>query len=242
MATYVLVHGAWHTGDLLADTAAPIRAAGHEVHTPTIGGNRPGDDKTIGLDEAVKPIAGYFDEHRLTDVVLMGHSYGGMIITKIADIMPDRIRRLVYWNAFVPLDGESLDSMVPPHYVELFDQIAAETGDGSVSLPFPIWREAFINDVDAGTAQKAYDLLNPHPYKTFQDKISLKVPTAALETIGKSYLNCLQDTALPHSMPWHPRLSEKLGLFRLVEMPGSHEACFSNPGLLGEKIMEAGRN
>ena len=69
----------------------------------------------------------------------------------------------------------------------------------------------------------------------------MKQPTAELD-IGKSYLNCLQDTSLPHSMPFHPRLSEKLGLFRLVEMPGSHETCFSNPGLLGEKIMEAGRD
>ena len=59
---------------------------------------------------------------------------------------------------------------------------------------------------------------------------------------GKSYLNCRQDTALPHSMPWHPRLSERLGIFRLVEMDGSHEACFTNPSLLGEKIMEAGRD
>ena len=120
MATYVLIHGAWHTGELLEDTAEPIRAAGHDVHTPTIGGNRPGDAKTVGLDEAVEPIAAYFEERMLDDVVLAGHSWGGMIITKIADMMPERIRRLVYWNAFVPLDGESLNDMVPPHYVELF--------------------------------------------------------------------------------------------------------------------------
>ena len=53
----------------------------------------------------------------------MGHSYGGMVITVAADRMGDRVRRLIYWNAFVPLDGESLNDMVPAHYVALFDQI-----------------------------------------------------------------------------------------------------------------------
>lgn len=240
MATYVLVHGAWHTGELLEDTAAPIRAAGHEVHCPTLAGNRPGDPKTTGLEEAIVSITDYLDEHGLADIVLMGHSYGGMVITGVADRMPDRIRRLVYWNAFVPHDGECLNDMVPPHYVDLFDQIADQTGDGSVVLPYPIWREAFINDADGALAQSAFDSLNPHPYKTFTEKISLKA-FPEIE-VGKSYLNCQQDTAMPHAYPWHPRLSDKLGLYRLVEMPGSHEACFTNPTLLGEKIMEAGRD
>lgn len=60
--------------------------------------------------------------------------------------------------------------------------------------------------------------------------------------MGKSYLNCQQDIALPHSLPWHPRLSERLGLYRLVECPGSHELCFTDPALLARKIVEAGRD
>jgi len=174
MATYVLVHGAWHTGAELEPTAAPIRAAGHEVHTPTIAGNKPGDPKTVGLSDAIKSIVDYLTEKNLKDVILVGHSYGGMVITGVADQVPNRIRRLVYWNAFVPNNGESLNDMVPPPYVTLFEQIAAQRGDSSLVLPFPIWREAFINNVDLASAQKAYDILNPHPAKTFSDKISLK--------------------------------------------------------------------
>jgi hypothetical protein len=143
----------------------------------------------------------------------VGHSYGGMIITGVADQVPERIRRLVYWNAFVPNNGESLNDLIPPHCVALFDQVAAERGDSSVVLPFPIWREAFINDADAATAKKAYDMLNPHPLNTFSDKISLKTNPAAMQ-LGKSYVNCTEDTSLPHSLPWHPRLSEKLGFER----------------------------
>ena len=62
MATYVLVHGAWHTGAELEPTAAPICAAGHEVHTPTIVGNNPGDPKTVGLSDAIKSIVDYLTE------------------------------------------------------------------------------------------------------------------------------------------------------------------------------------
>jgi pimeloyl-ACP methyl ester carboxylesterase len=241
MGTYVLVHGAWHTGKELEPVAGAISAAGHKVYTPTIRGNRPGDPKTIGLEEAIRSIVDYLEENNLTDVVLLGHSYGGMIITGVADRVPERVRRLIYWNAFVPNNGECLNDMVPPHYVALFEKIAAERGDGSVVLPFPIWREAFINDVDLATAQRAYNVLNPHPVKTFTDKISLKVNPADM-TVAKSYINCTEDISLPHHYPWHPRLSQKLGLFRLVQVAGSHEVCFSNPPRLAQAIMDAGRD
>jgi len=181
------------------------------------------------------------NENDLRDAVLVGHSYGGMIVTGVADRVQDRVRRLVYWNAFVPNNGECLNDMVPPHYVSLFDSIAAQRGDGSVVLPFPIWREAFINDADLDTAQRAYDVLNPHPVKTFTDKISFKTNPGDMG-VGKSYINCTEDISLPHHYPWHPRLSQKLGLFRLVQVPGSHELCFSNPVRLAQAIMEAGRD
>ena len=241
MAHYVLVHGAWHTGKELEPTAAPIRAAGHQVDTPTIAGNRPGDPKTIGLNDAINSIVDYIAKENFKDVILVGHSYGGMVITGVADRAPDRIHRLVYWNAFVPNSGESLNDMVPPQYVALFDQIAAQRGDSTVVLPFPIWREAFINDADLATAQKAYDVLNPHPVRTFSDKITLKTNPADMQ-IAKSYVNCTEDTSLPHHYPWHPRLSQKLGLFRLVQVPGSHELCFTNPKRLAQAIMDAGRD
>jgi pimeloyl-ACP methyl ester carboxylesterase len=155
MATYVLLHDAWHTGKDLEPAALPIRKAGHRVHTPTIAGNRPGDPKTVGLDDAIRSIADYLAEKNLKDVILLGHGYGGMIITGVADRLPARIRRLVYWNAFVPNNGESLNDMAA--YVRL---CSSERGDGSIMVPFQIWRETFINDADLETAQKAYDGLN----------------------------------------------------------------------------------
>ena len=209
-----------------------IRESGHDVFLPTLAGNAPGDRKDVGLAEAIDSAVAYINREDLNDSVLAGHSYGGMIITGVADRLPSRVRRLVYWNAFVPNNGESLDDMVPAHYVELFDQVEQE--DGSASLPFSIWREAFINDASLELAEAAFNKLNPHPYKTFTDKITLKTNPAD-RSIPKLYVNITEDAALPQSLGWHLRLSEKLGVFRFVQMAGSHELCFSNPTLLAEK-------
>lgn len=239
--TYVLVHGAWHTGAELEATANHMRQQGLTVHCPTLVGNRPGDDRSrIGLEDAAQSVCDYLRQHDLRRVRLAGHSYGGMVISRVADLMPERIARLIYVNAFVPNPGESLNDMVPAHFVDMFDQIAA-ANNGALTLPFPIWREAFINDADLALAQSAYDRLNPHPYKTFTDKITLQAPLAALD-IGKSYVNCQQDIALPHSLPWHPRLSEKLGLYRLVECQGSHEIWFTDPATIADALIRAGRD
>ena len=239
--TYVLVHGAWHTGAELEPTAELIRRQGHTVHCPTLAGNRPGDDRRrVGLAAAAQSLCDYLVEHDLREVRLVGHSYGGMVISKAADTLPERIRRLVYVNAFVPQPGESLNDMVPPPYVQLFDAVAA-ANQGAVMLPFPIWREAFINDADLALATSAFGKLNPQPYKTFTDKIELSQPLAALQT-PKSYVNCRLDAAMPHSLPWHPRLSERLGLFRLIECEGSHEVWFTDPAAIAHAVVMAGRD
>ena len=155
MSTFVLVHGAWHTGELFEPVAKPIREAGHTVHCPTVTGNNPGDLRTTGLDVAITSITDYIESNDLKDVILLGHSYGGMVITGVADRIPGRLKRLIYWNAFVPNNGECLNDMVPPHYVGMFDAVSAESSDNSVMLPFPIWREAFINDGSSELAQSS---------------------------------------------------------------------------------------
>ena len=159
-------------------------------------------------------VLGWARTHLPGPLLTVGHSYGGMVISRVADLRPNRIARLVYVNAFVPQPGECLNDLVPPHYTALFDQVAAQSG-GAVMLPFPIWREAFINDADLALATSAFERLNPHPYKTFQDPITLSQPMAACP-LPKSYVNCRMDTALPQSLGWHPRLSERLGLFRYI--------------------------
>lgn len=239
--TYVLVHGAWHSGAEMEPVANALRAAGHTVLCPTLAGNRPSDDRArIGLGDAVASLVDFIESNGLREVRLVGHSYGGMVISGAAARLLPRLARLVYVNAFVPQPGECLNDMVPPHYKGLFDAVAAGNGN-AVMLPFEVWREAFINDADLALAQSAFAVLNPHPYGTFTQPVVLDQPMAAL-AIGKSYVNCVLDTAMPASLPWHPRLSERLGLFRYIECAGSHEAWFTQPEALARAIEQAGRD
>lgn len=241
MNTYVLVHGACHDGNHFEACALPIREAGHKVYCPTLKGNRPGDDrKTTTLEDVIGSLISFFEENAIFDAVLVGHSWGGIPITAAADRMgPTRVRRLVYYSAFVPNNNESLLDMCPVYYQTMFPQLAGDTGE--VTFPYPILREAFINDGTQEQAQALAASLNPQAINTMTDKVKLSKNPADME-IGKSFLRCTEDISLPQSMPFHPRLSEKLGLFRLVSMPGSHSTHFTTPLLLGEKIMEAGRD
>ena len=139
-------------------------------------------------------------------------------------------------------DGESLRDSLPPHYQALFDSLARESDDNTIAMPFEIWREAFLNDADLELAQSSYAQLSPEPYQPLIDKLNLKQFYSL--PIPKSYLHCTKDNILPQGEQWgwHPRMSNRLGLFRLVQMPGSHEVMFSNPVGLAEKIIVAGRD
>jgi len=242
----VLIHGAWHDGTLWNEVVTPLKEAGHEIYTPTLAGNAPPGvdvDRTIGHAEAVQSAIDYVNEQNISDFVLLGHSYGGSIISKMAEEMPDRIRRLIYWNAFVLKDGESIEDVSPPPYKVMMDGIVASGafGPGAVKLPFPVWRDAFMNDASLELSQKTYELTSPHPIRTLTDRLELK--TFFDLQILKSYINCTEDIAMPlGEFAWFPRFPARLGLCRLVQMPGGHEVCFTNPKLLAQKIIEAARD
>src|SRR5882757_6667809 len=144
-------------------------------------------------------------------------------------------------NGVVLNDGESLLEAVPPHYRALFEQLADASPDNTVMLPFSIWREAFINDADLDVARASYEQLSPEPYQQMTEPLDLR--TFYTLDMPRSYLNGTEDIALPQGeWGWHPRMSSRLGLYRLVQMPGSHEVIFTDPNGLADKIIEAGRD
>jgi pimeloyl-ACP methyl ester carboxylesterase len=111
MATYVLVHGAWSGGWGFTDMAERLRAAGHRVFVPNLTGlgervhlAHPGITLTTHIDDVV----GLIDCEELDDIILLGHSYGGMVVTGVAGARAPRIRSLVYLDAFLPRDGQAL--------------------------------------------------------------------------------------------------------------------------------------
>ncbi|WP_431230069.1 alpha/beta fold hydrolase [Paenarthrobacter nicotinovorans] len=238
---FVLVHGAWHYGEMWDPVRTHLEAAGHEVHTPTAGGLGPNDSKYVNLNGAAEPIIEYIREHNLSDFVLVGHSWGGYLISRVAIEMPERIRRLVYFAAFVPEHGKALVDEVPPHLRAALQASADERSDGSVVLPFFVWRDGFFNDGSAEHAQEIYDVLRPQPFGAFTDPADMtgweRVPQAF------SYIAPLDDNDITQG-EWgrHPRLSNRLGVFRLVSMEGCHEVLLTNPGYTALKFIEAGRD
>ncbi|MGA2510387.1 MAG: alpha/beta hydrolase family protein [Candidatus Acidiferrales bacterium] len=241
MGTYVLVHGAWHDGAAWDLTVRHLEKKGHKAYAPTMAGHGKSASKKVNHADCTESIVRFIADHALKEVVLLGHSFAGTVIAKVAEAIPDRIKRLVFLNAFVLRDGNSLMDESPPHYVALFDQLSKESKDHTVMIPFAIWRESFLNDADLETAKRTYAKLSPQPYQTCLDKLDLK--KFYLLDIPKSYINCTEDIALPPGeWGWHPRMSGRLGLYRLVQMPGSHEVIYTNPSGLAEKIIEAGRD
>lgn len=112
--TFVLVHGAWGGGWAFRKVESLLRAKGHTVYRPSLTGQ--GErahlaSPDIGLSTHIQDVVNVLLFEELHDVVLMGHSYGGMVVTGVADKIPERIRRMIYVDAFVPSDGESLVSI-----------------------------------------------------------------------------------------------------------------------------------
>jgi pimeloyl-ACP methyl ester carboxylesterase len=117
MTDFVLVQGAWIGGWYWRPIAQALRKAGHEAYTPTLTGL--GErihlmNPSINLDTHIADVVNVFKWEELSNVVLVGHSYGGMVITGVADALPDRIRSLVYLDAFVPGNGNALVNFLPP--------------------------------------------------------------------------------------------------------------------------------
>lgn len=241
MAVFVLMHGSWHDGAAWEGVIRHLEAKGHTAFAPTAAGYGKGAKKSVGHSQCVQSLVDFIVKNSLSDFILVGHSFGGTFISKIAEAVPERIRRLVFQNAFVVRDGHSVMDESPPATAALFERMALESIDRAFLLPFPVWREAFINDGGLETARRTYALLSPEPLQPSKDKLDLK-KFYSLD-IPRSYINCTEDIALPPGeWGWHPRMSNRLGLYRLVQMPGSHEVMFTNPSGLAEKIWEAGRD
>ena len=116
MSTYLLVHGAWHSGRCWDRVVPMLEAAGHRVIAPSLTGY--GDTAhllgpEVGLDTHVADVVSLIEHEDLTEVVLVGHSYAGLVISSVANAVPDRIAHLVYLDAMVPQDGETAVDVMP---------------------------------------------------------------------------------------------------------------------------------
>ncbi|MFF5445311.1 alpha/beta fold hydrolase [Streptomyces sp. NPDC012888] len=139
MTTYVLVPGAWHGAWVYQRLARELRTAGHEVHAVTLTGV--GDRRhlltpSVNLDTHIADVVNLITDEQIGDAVLVGHSYGGMVVTAVADRLPERVRGLVYVDAMVPDDGDSVWSLVTDNERAWYLNGTGDTGFTSAPLPF----------------------------------------------------------------------------------------------------------
>jgi pimeloyl-ACP methyl ester carboxylesterase len=172
MATIVLAHGAWSAAWAWKKMRPLFQAAGHQFFSPTytgLGERAHLASPDIDLATHIQDVAAVFEFEDLKDVTLLGHSYGGMVVTGVADRIPERIRRVVYIDAFAPLDGQSLFDLVGPKAEANMRAGAAKDGDG--------WKLP-LNPMPADTSAEdqvwAVPRRRPQPIKTFEQKIRLQ--------------------------------------------------------------------
>ena len=179
MSIYVLVHGAWGGSWCWKGTRRALQARGHEVFTPTLSGVGERShllSRQLDLHTHIADVVNLIRWEELSDVILCGHSYGGVVVTGAADQVADRIRALVYVDAFVPDNGQSLHDTLPYEQRDAQVKGALTSGDGW-RVP-PISAEVFnvnLRDRDWVNRQRT-----PQSLATFQQPLQL---TGAIEAI-----------------------------------------------------------
>ena len=191
MATYVLVHGAGHGGWCYQRVARLLRAQGHEVHTPSLTGLgerahllRP----DVGLDTHIADVVSLLEHEDLTDVILAGHSYGGIVITGAADRALGRVAQLVYLDAAILYDGESLFD-VTPALAAMRDEMKVVDGMELVLWPDDPVAYAIYGVTDATDWAWMRERLHPHPWRAFTDKLRLD-HADAVARLPRTVINC----------------------------------------------------
>jgi pimeloyl-ACP methyl ester carboxylesterase len=244
--TFVLIHGTWHGGWAWQDVIHHLSRQGHVAHAPTLAGHGPGAPRLgITHQDCVDSVVECLRHQKLEDVVLVGHSFGGTIVQKVAERVPDRIARMVFLDALVLTDNERvcdvlpgvfLDSLAPKNGNDPAASNAEEAAGIFPTPPWETWRDSFIQDAPESLARSTWKQLSPEPSRVNLDALDLK--RFGLLDIPKSFVFCRQDRAMPPGY-FHPRMSSRLGTFKLLEMEGSHEVMFSRPAELTEKLIEA---
>jgi pimeloyl-ACP methyl ester carboxylesterase len=226
MATFVVAHGAWSAGWAWKRMRPRLRAIGHEVFTPTytgLGERSHHAHPDITLDVHIEDIAKVIEFEELRDIVLVGHSYGGMVATGVADRLAERVAKLVYLDAFVPRDGQSLFALQPAEQRSRMQEAARSAGDG--------WRVP-SNPMPPDTSEADQAWATPkrvmQPIKTFEQPIRL---TGAVERLRRTYIYCTRSGPGDVFRQFAERARAERG-WRYEEMDASHNPHITVPDAL----------
>jgi pimeloyl-ACP methyl ester carboxylesterase len=222
--TFVLVHGAWHGGWCWNKLTPLLRAAGHLVFTPTLTGL--GErahllTADIDLDTHIKDIASMLEYEDLQNVVLVGHSYGGMVIAGVAEALTSRVAQLVFLDGFLPENGKALTDYAPP--VPIRD-------DGWRVPPLGTSRDFGVtSESDIAWADPR---LGDQPYRTMTQPVQLSAQM--YESLPKTFIQLTE-------LPWFVEAAERAkrqGFRSYKLLSGGHDAMISQPRELSQILLE----
>jgi pimeloyl-ACP methyl ester carboxylesterase len=223
MATFVLVHGAWHGGWCWKRVRKALQARGHDVFTPTLTGLADRSHlltPNVNLDTHILDVLNLVQWEELSDFVPCGHSYGGCVISGVADRVPERIRALVYLDAFVLENGENLAQHV---------QGELPVGDG---VP-PLSAEFF--KVNAGDVEWVNRQLTTHPAEAFQQRITLSGGIKNVKNV-----TFIRATELVGSSPFDRFYEQaKAKGWRTVAISCGHDVMLDRPEELTQVLVDA---
>ena len=236
----VLVHGAWGGAWIWRRLLEPLRAAGHEVHAVTLTGDgerahlRTPD---VSLQTHIDDVLGLVEAEELSDLVLVGHSYGGMVITGAAAALrsrdPRRVRSLVYVDAMVPLPGEGWGDAHAPEIVAA-RRAAAAAHDNALPPPDPATGFA-LSAADTDWLRRRHV---PHPFGMY--RVPLHYDGALIEALPRLFIDCTQP-AYPTIDAMRRRVRAQPG-WQVVELATGHFPMLTLPEALVRHLLDfAGR-
>jgi pimeloyl-ACP methyl ester carboxylesterase len=231
MTTFVLVHGAWHGGWCWDRVVPLLRSRGHEVHAPTLTGLSERAhllSPSVGLDTHVEDIVRLVDVLGLRDVVLVGHSYAGQIVTAVADRRADAIAKRVYLDAFVGEDGETAVSLQPETVAHHWSESAAGPGFGWL---VPVRKLEVLGVTEQADIDWLSPRLTPHPWKTYTDPLRL---TGAVDSVDAAFIECVDWMRVFESQATRARGKG----WPVLELPTGHEAMVTAPEALADMLLE----
>jgi len=243
MATFVLVHPAWFGGWCWKKVAPILRGRGHEVFTPTLTGL--GErahlaNREVGLGTHIEDVVNVLKFEDIRDAILVGNSSGGMVITGVADRMPERIAHVVYLDAFVPEDGQSLFDIVPSERRQPMHELVQKEGDGWLVPRFapPQW-EKFVPEAwhitDQSDLRWVLPRLTATPLGHFTEPVR-RINTAA-ERLPRTYIRC---TVFPNPIfDRYAEIAQSGAGWQHRELATSHLPFITNPLELANVLMEA---
>jgi pimeloyl-ACP methyl ester carboxylesterase len=247
MSTYVLVAGAWLGAWSWQPVARRLRAQGHDVHPVTLTGL--GDRSHLATPQVdhvgeVGVEVDLVEFEDLHDLVLVGHSYGGHVVTGVADRIPERIALLAYLDAGPSPDGAAFLDLQPPAARELIERLVEQAGEGW-QLPMPSWEElegvmgASLRGLGPDERGRMRARAVAQPLRTWTQPLSLKNP--AREQLPKLLITCSLPLAQVRQMiatghPWFAELAAPEWSF--LELPTGHWPMFSVPEPLAALLQQ----